>query len=207
MDWVLAIMAFPYAAVALFLVFGSCKLVRPQRRATHMPAAGPASLVAVPPPQALPAPSPPPGPAWATQQLAGLELAPPVRNARIAFLGQGAQALEALLATVDSAQNSLDVCTFVFGNDELGRRLAAALHWAWTTPRSTALMRSAGHGPSCYSARSASNRQHIASPRKIASIAQFLSNWHSRALCQRLTFPYKSTTYSASCGTGEYKTQ
>ncbi|WP_234383715.1 hypothetical protein [Paracidovorax avenae] len=56
MEWVLAIMASPYAAVALFLVFGSRKLVRPQRRATHMLAAGPASLVAGPPPQAAPAP-------------------------------------------------------------------------------------------------------------------------------------------------------
>lgn len=56
MDWVLAIMTFPYAAVALLLVFGSRKLVRPQRRATHMLAAGPASLVTSPPPQASPAP-------------------------------------------------------------------------------------------------------------------------------------------------------
>ncbi|WP_232521736.1 phospholipase D-like domain-containing protein [Paracidovorax citrulli] len=122
MGWVLAIVAFPYAAVPLFLMFGSRKFVRPQRRAAPMLAAGPASLVAGP----LPAP----GPAWATQLLAGLELAPPVRNARIAFHGQGAQALEALLATVDSARHSLDVCTFVFGDDEVGRRVAAALQEA-----------------------------------------------------------------------------
>jgi len=147
-----------------------------------MLAAGPAWLVADPPPQALPAPSPPRGSAWATQLLAGLELAPPVRNARIAFQEQGAKAPEGLLATVDSAQHSLDVCTFVFGDDELGRRLDAALQRAWTTRRSTAWMRSAGRGPSCYSARSKSDRHHIASPRKIALIAKTLSNWHSGAL-------------------------
>ncbi len=130
MGWVLAIVAFPYAAVPLFLMFGSRKFVRPQRRAAPMLAAGPASLVAGPPPEASPAPLPPPGPAWATQLLAGLELAPPVRNARIAFHGQGPQALEALLATVASAQHSLDVCTFVFGDDEVGRRVAAALQEA-----------------------------------------------------------------------------
>lgn len=56
MDWVLAIVAFPYEAVALFLVFGWRKFVRPQRRATPMLTAGPASLVAGPPLQALPAP-------------------------------------------------------------------------------------------------------------------------------------------------------
>lgn len=53
-----------------------------------------------------------------------------MRNARIASHGQGVQALKALLATVDSARHSLDACAFVFGDDKLGRRLAAALQCA-----------------------------------------------------------------------------
>lgn len=70
--------------------------------------------------------------------LAGLEVAPPVRNARIAFHWQGAQAPEALLATVDSARHNLDVGTFVFGDDVVGRRVAVALQWARTTRPPTA---------------------------------------------------------------------
>ncbi len=138
MGWVLAIVAVPYAAVALFLMFGSRKFVRPQRRANPELAAGPASLIAGPPPAASPAPPPAPPPAWATQLQARLELAPPVCNARIAFHGQGAQAVEALLTTVDSARHSLNVCTFVLCDDEMGRRMAAALQWARTTRPSTA---------------------------------------------------------------------
>lgn len=118
MGWVLAIVAFPYAAVPLFLMFGSRKFMRPQRRAAGMLAAGPA----LPPP-----PADVPGPAWATRLLAGMELAPPVRNARTVFHAQGTQALDGLLATVASARQSLDVCTFVFGDDAVGRRVAEAL--------------------------------------------------------------------------------
>ncbi len=121
MGWVLAIVAFPYAAVPLFLMFGSRKFMRPQRRAAGMLAAGPA----LPPPSADV-----PGPAWATRMLAGMELAPPVRNARTVFHAQGAQAFDGLLATVASARHSLDVCTFVFGDDEVGRRVAEALQAA-----------------------------------------------------------------------------
>ncbi|WCM94157.1 phospholipase D-like domain-containing protein [Acidovorax sp. NCPPB 2350] len=114
--WVLAIVAFPYMAVPLFLMFGARKFVRPRRHPVAMLAAasGAGAL----------------GPAWATRMLAGMELAPPVRNARIAFHGEGAQALQALLATVESARHSLDVCTFVFGDDEVGRRVAGALQAA-----------------------------------------------------------------------------
>ncbi|MDA8453651.1 phospholipase D-like domain-containing protein [Acidovorax sp. GBBC 3334] len=120
--WVLAIVAFPYAAVPLFLMFGSRKFVRPVRRTV--------SVLAAEPPDAVAAPLPVPGPAWATRLLAGLELAPPVRNARIGFHGQGPQALEALLATMASARHSLDVCTFVFGDDAVGERVAQALRHA-----------------------------------------------------------------------------
>lgn len=61
-----------------------------------------------------------------------------MRNARIAFHGQGAQAPEAVLASVDSAGHGLDVCTFVFGDDVVGRRVAVALQRARTTRPSRA---------------------------------------------------------------------
>lgn len=77
-----------------------------------------------------------------------LELAPPVRNARIAFHEQGAQAPEALLATVNSAQHSLDASSS-----------SATTRWAGSGPRRCTGrgpldlrrpgVKSAGRGPSC----------------------------------------------------------
>ena len=114
--WVLGIVAFPYVALPLFLLFGSRKFARPLRR-HHRPgdASAPGTTAAGE------------GPAWATRLLAGMDLAPAVRNARVHFHEDGPEALQALLALIDSAQHSLDVCTFVFGHDAVGERVAQAL--------------------------------------------------------------------------------
>lgn len=114
--WVVGIVAFPYLAVPLFLLVGSRKFARPMRLARRRGdalARDPASAGE--------------GPAWATRLLAGLDLAPAVRNPRIHFHEDGPDALRALLALIDSARHSLDVCTFVLGPDEVGERVAQAL--------------------------------------------------------------------------------
>lgn len=108
--WVLGIVAFPYLVVPLFLLFGTRKFARPARRVRR---------------QALAVPEG--GPRWATRLLASLELAPAVRNAQVVLHADGTQALQGLLATIASARYRLDLCTYVFAHDEVGRQVAAAL--------------------------------------------------------------------------------
>lgn len=108
--WVVSILAFPYIAVPLFLVLGARKLTRPQRHlysAADRPPAG--------------------GPIWATQLLASMELPPPVHNESLVWHDDGPGALQSLLALIDGAQQRLDLCTFIFGNDEVGDAVAEAL--------------------------------------------------------------------------------
>ena len=114
--WVLGIVAFPYVALPLFLLVGSRKFARPLRT-LHRPG------TATTPSHAATGE----GPAWATHLLAGMDLAPAVRNAHVHFHEDGPEALQALLALIDSARHSLDVCTFVFHHDEVGDRMAQAL--------------------------------------------------------------------------------
>lgn len=108
--WVVAIIAFPYFAVPLFLLFGTRKFARPSRRRRD----------AVPEVPDI-------GPAWATQLLASMELEPAMRNHRVELHEDGAQALRGLLHTIETAERSLDICTFVFAHDEIGGRVSRAL--------------------------------------------------------------------------------
>lgn len=114
LSWVLGIVAFPYVAVPLFLLVGTRKFARPLRQ--------PRSREGVASPLACG-----PGPRWATQVLASMGLAPAARNGRVVFHQDGAAALQALLDTIASARQHLDVSTFVFGHDEVGMRVAQAL--------------------------------------------------------------------------------
>ena len=88
MAWVLGIITFPYLALPLFLFFGTRKFARPARRERHQVPAVPAG-----------------GPPWATQLLAGMELAPAVHNDRVLLHANGDEALRGLLATVASARH------------------------------------------------------------------------------------------------------
>ena len=110
MAWVLGIITFPYLALPLFLFFGTRKFARPARRERHQ-------VLAVPDG----------GPPWATRLLAGMELAPAVHNDRVQLHANGDEALRGLLATVASARHRLDLCTYVFANDDTGRQIAQAL--------------------------------------------------------------------------------
>lgn len=110
MGWVLGIVAFPYLFVPLFLLFGTRKLARPVRHASA-------------PAQALAGEGPP----WATRLLASMELAPAVRNHSIVMHADGGQALQGLLATIASARQRLDVCTYILAHDEVGDQVAQAM--------------------------------------------------------------------------------
>ena len=108
--WVVSIVAFPYLAVPLFLVLGSRKLTRPQR---HL--------------HAVMGPPPAGGPVWATQLLASMVLPAPVYNEELVWHDDGPDALQSLLALIDGAQQRVDLCTFILGNDQVGEAVAEAL--------------------------------------------------------------------------------
>ena len=109
--WVMTITIFPYLGALLFLIFGTRKVARP---ATRTPIATPECLAQWAPP-------------WATQLLAAMGIAGPQPNAAVAFQADGADSLAALLALLRSARQTLDLCTFILGDDEVGAAVAAAL--------------------------------------------------------------------------------
>lgn len=110
LGWVLGMVTLPYLTLPLFLLFGVRKFARPARR-HHWQAPPPAGE----------------GPAWAAQLLAGMEVAPAMRNPHVALHQDGAQALAGLLATIACARQQLDVGTYVLAHDEVGRQVARAL--------------------------------------------------------------------------------
>ena len=115
--WVLGMVTFPYLFLPLFLVFGPRKAVRPP--AHRLPVAGARPVV-------LPSAVPP----WAGQLLASMELEPAQPNAQVRFHADGLQALQELLQLVAQATRSLDISTYVFAHDVVGRQIAAALQQA-----------------------------------------------------------------------------
>jgi cardiolipin synthase len=108
--WVVAIAAFPYLAIPLFLTFGRRKFVRP---AHAVPAArGPASSRT---------------PQWANALLTGLGLPEAVANASVSFQPQGPDSLAALIGLIGGAGQTLEIGTFMLGADEVGNQVTDAL--------------------------------------------------------------------------------
>lgn len=103
--WVMGLLLMPYAALPAYLLFGQRKL-RPIAQA--------------------PLPRHAPAGHWAAELLHSFGLAPPSRCA-IRLHADGAAARAALLAVIDGAQQRLDVCTFIVGEDALGREVLARL--------------------------------------------------------------------------------
>lgn len=101
--WVLFILLLPYAAVPLFLAFGSRKLARPH--AVGDPAE-PADDVP-----------------WVLRTTRALGLPPPAAYERLVIDGDGAAALQSLWRVLDGARQSIDLCTFILGRDTLGRQV------------------------------------------------------------------------------------
>ena len=114
MAWVLGLVAFPYLTLPLFFLFGTRKVARPER---HPLAPGQVAA------SAMPAGAP----FWATQLLAGMELTPAVFNAGVTFHEGGGASLRALIDLIDSADHTLELCTFLYRDDEAGRSVVAAL--------------------------------------------------------------------------------
>ena len=114
MAWVLGTVAFPYLTLPLFFLFGTRKVARPAR---HQLA----------PEQVALADMPQGAPLWATRLLAGMELTPAVFNARVTFHEGGSASLQALIDLIDSAEHTLELCTFLYRDDEAGRSVVAAL--------------------------------------------------------------------------------
>ena len=109
--WVMGIAAFPDLGLPLFLVFGTRKVVRPATPRQPAPA-GPWAALA---------------PLWATRLLAALGVAGARPQAVVRFESDGEAALAQLQRVIGSARHTLDLCTYVLGDDEVGAAVAAAL--------------------------------------------------------------------------------
>lgn len=107
--WVLFILLMPYAALPLYLVFGTRKRVRPGR---------------LPP---LPRAAETTERDWPAVMAAALRIPAPVCYRELRIHADGADALRALLQVIDAAEHTLDVCTFAFARDEVGTVIAAHL--------------------------------------------------------------------------------
>ena len=111
--WVLFILLMPYVALPAFLTFGSRKQARPRNRAALMAPADPAA---------------PAGEAsWAVQTAAALGQPAPAAYHALHLHADGPEALAALWQVIDGAAHSIDVCTFILGDDPLGAQVIERL--------------------------------------------------------------------------------
>ncbi|MEO8060910.1 MAG: phospholipase D-like domain-containing protein [Burkholderiales bacterium] len=110
--WVLFILLMPYVALPAFLTFGSRKQARPRNRAALV-AAEPAATVAEV--------------SWAVQTAAALGQPAPAAYHALHLHADGAEALAALWQTIDGAAHSIDLCTFIVGDDVLGAQVIERL--------------------------------------------------------------------------------
>jgi cardiolipin synthase len=98
--WVFFILLVPYVALPTFLVFGSRKQARP---------------LLLPSPEPSPAAAP-----WAIRTIAALGQPAPASYRDLIIHRDGNEALAALWRVIDAAEESIDVCTFIIGNDAVG---------------------------------------------------------------------------------------
>jgi cardiolipin synthase len=101
---VLGLLAVPYLALPLYLLFG-------RRKLTRKPAAGG---------------TPPPGRHWAEDLIVSFGL-PCATDSRIRLHRDGAEARAALFEVFAKATTSLDICTYILGNDPFGAEVSARL--------------------------------------------------------------------------------
>lgn len=104
-SWVMGLALLPYIVLPLYLAFGRRKL--PVRELRPVPP-GPESLH------------------WAPSLLCGFGLAAPTPT-HVRFHGDGAEARDALWEVIAGARETLDVGTFLIGDDPLGREVLARL--------------------------------------------------------------------------------
>jgi cardiolipin synthase len=99
--WMLFILLIPYLALPAYLTFGSRKLPRRKASAITQPLAQVSDD-------------------WAIQTVVALGQPAPSPYTALNVHRDGAESRDALLATLEGAQQSLDVCTFILGRDSLG---------------------------------------------------------------------------------------
>ncbi len=107
--WVLFIVLLPYLALPAFLLLGSRKLARP---------ASIAPAIARP----LAAEH-----HWVADTIVSLRQPAPAAYNDLQLHRDGQHALDALMRTIDGAQSSLDVCTFILGRDGPGQMVVDRL--------------------------------------------------------------------------------
>lgn len=103
--WVLGLALMPYVMLPLYLLFGQRKL---------KPVAIPYAGVIVD------------GPHWAAELIESFGLAPP-SSCKVRMHADGVQARDALFKIIDDARQTLDISTFIIGNDAFGREVVARL--------------------------------------------------------------------------------
>jgi cardiolipin synthase len=103
--WVLGLIALPYLVLPMYVMFGRRKLPRKISRwsgkrtyAQH----------------------------WAEDLVESFGL-PPAADSRVGFHQDGSESRMGLLATMRSACQRLDICTYLIGNDPLGREVTARM--------------------------------------------------------------------------------
>ncbi len=107
--WILFILLLPYAALPLYLTFGTRKLVRPHAGVPAAPAAAR------------------PGEPWAVETLLALGQPAPAAYHELNLHEDGARAGRALFDVIGGAQSSVDICTFILARDGLGDAVLDAL--------------------------------------------------------------------------------
>lgn len=105
--WVFFILLVPYVALPSFLVFGSRKQPRP---------------LLLPAPEAGRPDLP-----WAIRTITALGQPAPAPYRDLAIHRDGAAAVAALWRVLDAARESIDLCTFIIGNDDVGRTVVSRL--------------------------------------------------------------------------------
>jgi cardiolipin synthase A/B len=103
--WVLGMITLPYLVLPMYFMFGRRKLPRKSVRPRS------------PQPQ---------GRHWAEDLIESFDL-PPAAPAAIRMHRNGDESSQALFQTIDGALHQLDVCTYIFGDDEFGREAARHL--------------------------------------------------------------------------------
>jgi len=107
--WMLFILLLPYLALPAFLLFGTRKLSRPPLAALSAPSEERCAD------------------GWAIDTIMALGQPAPARYGDLNVHADGQQAGEALLASIDAAQASIDLCTFLIGRDSLGEAVLERL--------------------------------------------------------------------------------
>jgi cardiolipin synthase len=107
--WVLFIALIPYVALPAFLLLGSRKLARP----SSLTPSAPRPLAS--------------GDSWAADTIVSLGQPAPVAYADLQLHSDGSRAHDALMRTIEGAQSTLDLCTFILGRDGPGQRVVDRL--------------------------------------------------------------------------------